>query len=57
MQERGLVGGAAAFLSDPYPASAVAGPLRLEIALWLKASDVSTVHELIQSCFLTCLNY
>lgn len=56
MQERGLVAGAAAFLSDPHPAS-VAGPLRLEIALWLKASDVSTVHEFIQSCFLTCLNY
>lgn len=51
------MGNAATFLSDPYPASVVSGSLRLEVILCLKASDVSIVHDFIQSCFLTCLHY
>lgn len=45
---KGVIGSAAAFLSDLYPTSAVSGPLRLEVILCLKASDISAVHECIQ---------
>lgn len=47
----GLVGNAATFLSDPYTASVVSGPLRMEVTQCLKASDVSIAHNFIQSCF------